>query len=268
MSWLAARRKRFPRGFVLVSSYEMARAQKIVCDSCGSTRVEAGSPFCGACGRPTAWATYQDRTDWEVQQWRKARSGRDGEQSTVVALSRKPAPTPVPAKEGRSFLTPADPKPSTTREPRRPSAIASRMRRALEAVRKIFGSSMMVPLETKPGPQTAQPVAAAPNPAEPPRMTLVRTAPSPDPDVADPAPPTPAAGTVTEAAPKAPPKPRKRPNPPTNKDMLKKTLSVLTKVEQRLEQLEQEVACIDDAVRKVVPTTDANDEQTAVGSSG
>lgn len=215
------------------------------------------------------WATHQDRTDWEVEQWRRARPVSPLESGAVVTLPRKTAPLSLPpsATDGwNGFLTSSDPTPShprPARERRSGLGFVAILMRALRRLRRGFGASVMVPLDVKPEPQ--QPVIEvrreqAPQPEAPPRMALV-------PDVAEPsvADAIPAEPKPPAPARKAPPKPRKRPAPPTNKDMLKKTLSVLTKVEQRLEQLEQEVAGIDDAVRRAVPTAGANDEQTAVG---
>jgi hypothetical protein len=244
----------------------MARVQKIVCDSCGSLRIAAGSPFCGACGRPTVWATHQERTEWEVQQWRKARTGPLAEPGTIVALPRKPVPPPAPVtQDWDGFLTPADPMPSNARparERRDGAGLAAILKRALAGLRRIFGTSAMVPLDPKPTLVPEEQTVAvvreqAPKPEAPPRMALVPAV--PEERVAEP--------PQSEAKPpaltrNAPPKPRKRPAPPTNKDMLKQTLSVLTKVERRLEQLEQEVAGIDDAVRKV---SSSGEEQAAVG---
>jgi hypothetical protein len=49
----------------------MAKAAKVQCDRCGH-RVQAGLSFCKRCGAPTTWATHEERTWWEVNQWRSA----------------------------------------------------------------------------------------------------------------------------------------------------------------------------------------------------
>lgn len=51
----------------------MARIQKIICASCTGT-IRVGESYCDHCGQPTTWASYEERIDWEVRQWRNARS--------------------------------------------------------------------------------------------------------------------------------------------------------------------------------------------------
>lgn len=52
----------------------MARATKVPCPSC-DRKLIAGESFCGSCGKPTQWATHDERVRWEVAQWRRAREG-------------------------------------------------------------------------------------------------------------------------------------------------------------------------------------------------
>src|SRR2546426_10368450 len=47
----------------------MSKAAKALCGRC-EHRVASGTPFCGACGYPTPWATHDERTAWEVAQYR------------------------------------------------------------------------------------------------------------------------------------------------------------------------------------------------------
>ena len=47
----------------------MAKAAKITCERC-EYRLTGGAPFCRQCGYPTAWASHEDRTAWEVAQYR------------------------------------------------------------------------------------------------------------------------------------------------------------------------------------------------------
>lgn len=49
----------------------MAKPSKAHCERCQS-RVAAGEAFCRRCGTPTRWATHEERTSWEVTQWRTA----------------------------------------------------------------------------------------------------------------------------------------------------------------------------------------------------
>ncbi|MCI0347301.1 MAG: hypothetical protein L0221_17960 [Chloroflexi bacterium] len=226
----------------------MARTPKFICDSCGVFKLDPGAAFCDGCGRPTVWATYQDRTAWEVQQWRAKRAGSSAPASTIATLPAVKRPAP-PSEDFDGFLRPGDPKPAAARPPGGPSPIAVWFRRTMRALRALFKSSTQIPLDPP------NPVAQEAAPAEPPRRVTLVPAPEGETVPEGPAPP---------AALEAPPKPRKRPNPPTNKDMLKQALTVLNKVEQRLGQLEQEVAGIDDAVRKQ-PGGRTDDEQSAVG---
>jgi hypothetical protein len=47
----------------------MAKTARAVCGRC-EHRVSIGDPFCGSCGYPSAWATHDERTAWEVAQYR------------------------------------------------------------------------------------------------------------------------------------------------------------------------------------------------------
>ena len=47
----------------------MAKAAKALCDRC-THRIAPGSPFCRSCGYPTPWANHDERTAWEVAQYR------------------------------------------------------------------------------------------------------------------------------------------------------------------------------------------------------
>jgi len=47
----------------------MAKVARAICDRC-EHRVVAGDPFCGTCGYPSSWANHEERTAWEVAQYR------------------------------------------------------------------------------------------------------------------------------------------------------------------------------------------------------
>src|SRR5690349_14198093 len=47
----------------------MAKAARFECDRC-EQRLVGGAPFCKHCGYPTTWASHEDRTAWEVAQYR------------------------------------------------------------------------------------------------------------------------------------------------------------------------------------------------------
>lgn len=49
----------------------MAKAVKVLCDRC-EQKIVAGVSFCGHCGYPTRWASHEERTQWEVAQWKTA----------------------------------------------------------------------------------------------------------------------------------------------------------------------------------------------------
>lgn len=49
----------------------MAKAVKVLCDRC-ENKIVAGVSFCDHCSYPTRWATHEERTNWEVHQWKIA----------------------------------------------------------------------------------------------------------------------------------------------------------------------------------------------------
>ena len=49
----------------------MAKAVKVLCDRC-ENKIIAGVSFCDHCTYPTRWATHEERTMWEVNQWKAA----------------------------------------------------------------------------------------------------------------------------------------------------------------------------------------------------
>jgi len=49
----------------------MAKAVKVLCDRC-ENKIVAGVSFCDHCSHPTRWATHEERTTWEVDQWKIA----------------------------------------------------------------------------------------------------------------------------------------------------------------------------------------------------
>lgn len=76
----------------------MAKAAKVLCDRCES-RITAGVSFCGHCGYPTRWASHEERTAWEVSQWKTAdRSHTPGSRSQSGRASRRWLPRPFGRK--------------------------------------------------------------------------------------------------------------------------------------------------------------------------
>jgi hypothetical protein len=47
----------------------MAKAARATCDRC-DRRVHNGAPYCKKCGRPTVWATHDQRVRWELHEYR------------------------------------------------------------------------------------------------------------------------------------------------------------------------------------------------------
>jgi hypothetical protein len=82
----------------------MGRKQtSILCDSCESP-LRVDSSFCPACGRPTRWATHDERVAWEVRQWRASRA-RDGGTTTTMMLVRTEAGyEPSPMRPGDQYV--------------------------------------------------------------------------------------------------------------------------------------------------------------------
>jgi ribosomal protein S27AE len=64
----------------------MGRKQaSVLCVSCESP-LRADSPFCPTCGRPTVWATHDERVGWEVRQWRASRAREGGSATTTTMM--------------------------------------------------------------------------------------------------------------------------------------------------------------------------------------
>ncbi|MGH2727641.1 MAG: hypothetical protein ACRDKS_11790, partial [Actinomycetota bacterium] len=52
----------------------MAKAAKALCDRCES-RITVGVSFCQYCRYPTQWASHEERTTWELSQWKAGEAG-------------------------------------------------------------------------------------------------------------------------------------------------------------------------------------------------
>ena len=157
----------------------MARAFKTICLSCEG-KIDAGISLCLHCGRPTEWASHDDRIQWEVQQWRAQRAPA----SPVVHAP----PPPVSRRRATRDIVPERPAPATEQT-------ASKKR--------LFGrkngqGSEPVPIE--------QPVEAVPAPVPPPAVQSVgdlRVVRTPDPAASNDSAPSngPAPRSSTGAAP-------------------------------------------------------------------
>lgn len=126
----------------------MAKAVKVLCDRC-ECKVTAGSPFCASCGYPTRWATHEERTTWEVHQWKAADRSHlpkppktDDGSRRWNPFARKPAAKPaltVVRTEAPAAVVVAEPavvveepaaiveKPAVVRKPAEPAASTERL---------------------------------------------------------------------------------------------------------------------------------------------
>jgi len=128
----------------------MAKAPKALCGRC-ENRVTLGDPFCGSCGYPSAWATHDERTAWEVAQYRhKSASvpiGVPFERLKPTVVIDRPKPSRRIGLFARKSHTPQllTPEPS--------------QQKAAEPILKA------VPAQPEPIAAKPAPVAAAPKPA-------------------------------------------------------------------------------------------------------
>jgi hypothetical protein len=78
----------------------MAKPARAACDRC-ENRIPAGEPFCGSCGYPSVWANHDERTAWEVAQYR-----HKSEQAPIGLPYERPKPTVVldPPRSARRGL--------------------------------------------------------------------------------------------------------------------------------------------------------------------
>ena len=135
----------------------MARAFKTICLSCEG-KIDAGISLCSHCGRPTEWASHDERIQWEVQQWRAQRAPASPEVHAP--------PPPVSRRRATRDIVPERPAPTTEQT---------------AAKKRLFGrkngqGSESVPIE--------QPVEAVPAPVPPPAVRSVgdlRVVRTPDP---------------------------------------------------------------------------------------
>jgi len=82
----------------------MGRKQvAILCASCDS-QLRADSPFCPNCGRPTGWASHDERVAWEVRQWRASRAGQEGSGTTMMLVRTEAGYEPTPMRQGDQYV--------------------------------------------------------------------------------------------------------------------------------------------------------------------
>jgi hypothetical protein len=89
---------------------------KATCVHCDA-RIYAGDPFCPTCERPTPWASQEERTRWEVAQWRAFSTAptREVHVPAIAARPRsapqrrlEPAPAPAPVPRRWNVRAPVD----------------------------------------------------------------------------------------------------------------------------------------------------------------
>jgi ribosomal protein L37E len=106
----------------------MGKKPRFFCTRC-EQRVDERKSFCRSCGFPTAWASHDEKVEWELQQWEDARikavpdpvldaqrprAGartrlpRRSHASDVVPVHRSAARKPVTAKPVPSLPTAQD----------------------------------------------------------------------------------------------------------------------------------------------------------------
>ena len=88
-----------------ISGVRVAKAAKAFCIHCGN-RVREGEPFCGTCGRPTSWASHDDRVAWELAQWSHT-SGRGGVHAPAPPQPRRRAHASTEESRGTVVQMPA-----------------------------------------------------------------------------------------------------------------------------------------------------------------
>ena len=155
----------------------MAKAARTTCDRCES-RIAVGAPFCGSCGYPTTWASHDERTAWEVAQYR--------EKSATAPISK--IAEDAPRKRAASRVDVMD-RPAVKRERKTLGSLFGRRRPQTTTI-------------TLPEPKRVEPPADASKPSAP-VLTMVRMA-------AEGVDPTPMAAA---AAPAIAPKPALAPKP-------------------------------------------------------
>lgn len=94
----------------------MSKRFRFYCTRC-EKRIDEGKPFCKSCGFPTMWAAHDEKVQWELAQWEKARD--------VVPAPESARPyAPIRRAAARRAAAAASPGPapaSVSRSPRRGS---------------------------------------------------------------------------------------------------------------------------------------------------
>jgi hypothetical protein len=166
------------------------KTDKILCDSCESP-LAAGAAFCDSCGRPTRWATHDERAKWEVAQWRTKNGGGNGSSgeakenggSAATPSAAQPAApvlaAPVAERPGRRrfsslFGRRKASAPDPLRAPAVPAAKSVEPKPAAPEV-KAAGTK---PAEPKPEVAKSQTIKAEPPKAEPAKIEPAKIEPA------------------------------------------------------------------------------------------
>jgi DNA replication protein DnaC len=157
-----------------------------------------GDAFCGGCGSPTSWASMDERTAWEVGQWRAARGAAPSE-TPVRAAAAAPASTKPVAKLTHFALIP-EAAPSAP-------AVRATLRRLVDR----FAPRPRAESQPAPASQPATEARAVAEPEQPassppPTLTIVGREQAPE--------ATPAATPAAPAAPAAEQRPDPEPEAP------------------------------------------------------
>ncbi|MGH2785423.1 MAG: hypothetical protein ACRDJ1_09175 [Actinomycetota bacterium] len=105
----------------------MAKAAKVLCDRC-ECKIVAGVSFCGQCGYPTRWATHEERTTWEVGQWKiadRSHAPKSPQRSSRRWFGRKAEPKPALTMVHSRPRTPAKAVAGSTTEQRSSAVVAA-----------------------------------------------------------------------------------------------------------------------------------------------
>jgi hypothetical protein len=82
----------------------MARKPRHLCSRC-EQKISEGHAFCKACGYPTQWASHDEKVEWELAQYERAR--HDGAHTDFERMQTAPAPARRAAARSRPAPAPA-----------------------------------------------------------------------------------------------------------------------------------------------------------------
>jgi hypothetical protein len=120
----------------------MAKKARVryLCTYC-EARIHEGTSFCGSCGRPTTWATHDEKVAWELSQYESVRT------KPIETIDSGPLPV-IPRTYTRSAQRSAPARVTTTptHAPSRPAATRTRSVDVAKPVRLPVQRTMEVEL--------------------------------------------------------------------------------------------------------------------------